>query len=49
MRNMNAIILSAAGREDGDRPRPIKPDCINGLLLDAIPKDEQLIFKKREE
>ncbi len=49
MRNMNEIILSAAGREDRDQPKPIKPDSINGLLLAAIPKGEQLIFKKRDE
>lgn len=42
---MNAQILAASGREDGDRPRKQEPSGMSRLLLNAIPKQIN-IFKK---
>lgn len=47
--SMNKLILSAAGREDGDQPKPQKPSVMNRILLDAIPRDQKIIFKERDE
>lgn len=49
MPTMNELILSAAGREDGDQPKPQKPSGMSRLLLEAMPKDEIIIFKERDE
>ena len=44
---MNKLILSAAGRVDGDQPKEQKPSVMNRILLDAIP--QKIIFKERDE
>lgn len=46
---MNDLILAHAGREDGDKPQSVKPNGMSKIVLDALPKDEHHIFKKREE
>ena len=48
MPTMNELILSAAGRVDGDQPKEQKPSVMNRILLDAIPRDQKL-FSKRDE
>ena len=45
---MNELILAHAGREDGDKPRSLKPNGMSRLLLEAIPKNIQINSKKDE-
>ena len=47
--SMNKLILTAAGRVDGDQPKEQKPSGMSRLLLEAMPTGEQIIFKKRDE
>ncbi len=40
--SMNKLILSAAGRVDGDQPKSQKPSGMSRLLLEAMPKSIKL-------
>lgn len=46
--SMNKLILAAAGREDGDQPKPTPVTGMNRVLIESMPKSIQINFKKDE-